>query len=354
MPKTSNHPKFRTHVKKGANGQVWVSYWFDMRGTGQSDIPLGTDHARALIKWDELYYHKKRVAGTIEEAFSKFETDKANGLPSYESAETRRGYTKALRRLRPVFGPESWTDIGITELKNYLNNRIGEKIDGKGGVQANRELSLLSIVWNKARLWGMHDIPWPAHAMERSRWKNKEGKRRIKVQYTVFDAVYKHADQLLRDCMDLSSATGLRITDCRLIPLGAEDEMLEMVSSKKGKEIEFDVLASKVLPALIARRKAMDHVCHDYLLTTENGKQVSYRMLRDRWVEARAAAAGEAREAGNLALATKIDALWLRDMRKFAAQLCPTPQEAQRLLQHGKLSTTMDHYRVGELVKPPR
>jgi hypothetical protein len=43
MPKPSKHPKLRVSVKRGKAGQVWISYWYDMRGTGKPDMPLGND-----------------------------------------------------------------------------------------------------------------------------------------------------------------------------------------------------------------------------------------------------------------------------------------------------------------------
>ncbi len=45
MPSSVRYPKFRTSRKKGKAGQTWVSHWYDMRGTGKPDVPLGTDHA---------------------------------------------------------------------------------------------------------------------------------------------------------------------------------------------------------------------------------------------------------------------------------------------------------------------
>jgi len=54
MPKQSDHPKFRISKKAGPAGQVWVSYWYDMRGTGHGDIALGSDRDRALKLWERL------------------------------------------------------------------------------------------------------------------------------------------------------------------------------------------------------------------------------------------------------------------------------------------------------------
>ena len=54
MPKASEFPKFRTCTKRGAEGQTWVSYWYDNRGTGRPDIPLGTDREQALASWERI------------------------------------------------------------------------------------------------------------------------------------------------------------------------------------------------------------------------------------------------------------------------------------------------------------
>lgn len=54
MPRLSEHPKLRVHRKTGTDGQVWVSYSYDMRGTGWPDVALGTDREAALRRWQEL------------------------------------------------------------------------------------------------------------------------------------------------------------------------------------------------------------------------------------------------------------------------------------------------------------
>jgi len=73
--------------------------------------------------------------------------------------------------------------------------------------------------------------------------------------------VYAEADQVLRDCMDLATATGMRLTDCRTIELPAGD-VLHLEASKTGKATAFDVTLSDVLPELIARQRAVN-VAHD-------------------------------------------------------------------------------------------
>lgn len=335
MPKKSKYPKLRTHTKKGKGGQRWVSFWYDMRGTGQPDVPLGSDYAQALKRWDELHNQRARVAGTLEEAFREWET---KALPGYANAETRKGYEKSLRALRPVFGQAAWGDVTLPTLKAYLTKRTA-KTRGK------HEVRLLSIIWNWARLEGLTDLPYPAHGMQRSRWMGENAARQVEVSDEVFDAIYRHGDQLLRDAMDIATATGLRVADVLGLRLSdVRGDWLHVTASKTGKKVQFDLSASAVLPAIIERRKADRKPQHLFLLAA-GVKVVSYRMLNDRFVKARAEAAKTVPEAAGV---------YLRDMRKRAAQTAASLAEAATLLQHDDASLTRKHYRQGEKVRPVR
>lgn len=335
MPKRTKHPRLRTYIKRGASGQVWVSYAYDMRGTGQRDIPLGTDYDTAVARWAEIRQNKNRVAGTIEEALARYERDVLPGL----KPETKRGYTKHLRRIRPVFGPAAWELVKLPALVAYLEKRAGK-------TQANRELALLSIVWNKARLWGMTELPWPAAGLERSRWKNPEHGNPVEVTDEAFAAIYKHADQTLRDCMDLCSALGIRVRDALQLQIGAvRDEVLAVQAGKTGKFGSFELAKSTVLPPLIERRLA-SKAPHFFMLTCGNSRKVvTERMLRDRFIAARALAAKEVPEAADMQL---------RYMRKYAAQLAGNVAEASRLLQHSSTALTQRSYRSVDRLKPVR
>jgi hypothetical protein len=331
---TGKHPRLRSHSRKRKSGKVATYYFYDMRPDGKADIPLGTDFDEAVKKWEEIHTRAPRIAGTLEEAFSTWEKDV---LPTYTSAETRRGYAKSLRALRPVFSEATWDQIDLPALKAYLRARTAK-------TQGNREMALLSVVWNWARGEGYTSLPWPAAGMERSRWKNKEEAREFEVTPELFAAVYAEADQVLRDCMDISSATAMRLTDCRQVLLPAGD-LLRLKANKTGKKADFDLALSSVLPDLVTRRRSY-RASHLMLLSTETGRPVSQRMLRTRWDEAREAAAVKAEEAGNQKLATDLRAMYLRDMRKMASDLAGSDQDAADLLQHGSVSLTRKHYRT--------
>lgn len=340
MPKVSKHPKLRVSVKRGKAGQVWTSYWFDMRGTGKPDIPLGNDRDDALRRWAEIHFDAPRVAGTLEEAFRAWETDKEDGLLAERlKKHTRIGYEKCLRALRPVFGSAMWGEVTLPVLADYVKARTAK-------ARARQEMQLTSVIWGYARLRGFTTLPYPAIGMQRSRWKGLSGVRQVDVSDAIFDAIYLHADRTLRDALDVMTATGLRIEDVIRLPLSEGLEAkLAVEAGKTGKSADFDLAMSRVLPPLIERRKAMKGPEHLFLLAA--GKRpVTYRMLEGRFSKARAAAAKDVPECADVIL---------RDMRKRASQLAGSLAEASALLQHSSLSVTKRHYRgASEKLRPVR
>jgi hypothetical protein len=343
MPKITKHPRLRSLKRTAKSGKVTVYYAYDMRPEGKKDIPLGKDWATALAKWDELHNKKPRIKGTIEEAFALFEEQK---LPEYKG-ETRQQYIKGLRWLRPVFGSSTWAAVKLPHLVKFLRMR-------KGKTQANRNMDAFQVIWNFARLQGLTEIAWPAAGMERSGWKNPEKPRKVRVSDEVFAAIYAEGDQLLRDAMDLASATGMRVTDVRTVPLPHGD-VLHLDAHKTGAESDFDLALSTVLPDLIKRRRANKNAEHLMLLAGPFKKPVTYWMLSERFTNARARAAKKAREAGDEQMALAVEAMILRDCRKMASNLAGTLEEASQLLQHTNTATTRRHYRSKvDTLKPVR
>lgn len=339
---TGPFPRLRSHTRRRKSGKIVTYYLYDRRTDGLADVPLGTDYTEAVKQWRELHERAPRIAGTLTEAFERWEREV---LPLYSNKGTRADYTKHLRHLKPWCGESLWSDVELPDLVGYLRKR-------KGKTQANREISVLSIVWNWARTEGLTRLPFPAAGMSRSRWKNREQPRAFQPTEALFEAIYAHADPVLRDCMDLASATAMRLTDCRTILLPRGD-VLHLVASKTGKAADFDVNLSQVLPGLLERRRA-SKAAHLMLLSTPT-RPVSLRMLEDRWHAARTKAAAQAEAEGNPELATQIRAMWLRDVRKIAAEKSDSLEEAAELLQHDDKRLTRKHYRRSAVqLKPVR
>lgn len=329
MPKITKYPRLRTKVYRGKSGQSYAYYVYDMRPEGKPDVRLGKDWDEAVARWDELHNKRPRIAGRLQEAFERW---RERELPKYESKVTKRCYAQNLKKLEPVFGRMAWDEVSLPHLREYLDRRTAK-------TQGNREMSLLSIVWGKAILWGMTRLPWPGAGVKN--WKNQEAPRSFEVTDAIFAAVYAQADPVLRDCMDIATATGMRLTDVRTARMPVNG-ILSFRAHKTGKPAEFDVESSPVLQAVIARRPKVDSLM---LLTTETGRAVSAMMLRKRWDEARETAAEKAAQAGNEALAAAIRAMFLRDTRKRAADLAGDAGEAAALLQHSSQRLTEIHYR---------
>ncbi|MBW8463603.1 MAG: integrase [Acidovorax sp.] len=320
-----------------------VYYFYDATADGNGEIPLGTDYTKAVARWKEITEHgtsEPATTGTLEEAFARWE---AEVLPGYSSAETKRGYTKSLRMMRPALKEATWDQVDLPTIKAYLKKRTAK-------TQGNREMALLSVIWNWARGEGLVSLPWPAAGMERSKWKNKEKPRKMKVEDAVYAAIYAEAAQHIKDCMDLGSVTGMRLTDCIavLMPRGA---VLTLEASKTGKEAEWDLNLSQVLPGLVERRKALG-APHLMLLSLPNGRPVTQAALRYGWDTARAIAAQKAEEREDAELADAIKALYLRDMRKRAAQKAGSLEAAAELLQHSDKRLTERHYGGVRKLKP--
>ena len=76
------------------------------------------------------------------------------------------------------------------------------------------------------------------------------------------------------------------------------------------------------------------------LLCTDTGRQVSEYMLSERrWNDAKHKAM-----AAYPKLRESLSGLYLRDMRKRAANLSGSAEDAAKLLQHSDMKTTTDHY----------
>jgi hypothetical protein len=331
-PLLGAYPRFRTKVYKAKSGRVRHYYFYDMRSERRPDVALGRDFDEALIKWRDLHIRKPRIAGTLEEAFDTWEE---HVLPTYTSAETKRGYAKSLRTMRPAMQASTWGDVDLPMLKRYLRDRPAK-------TQANREMALLSIIWNWARMEGYTALPWPAAGMERSKWKNAEKPRKVKVLDEVWEAIRYEGNQTLRDSMDLGAATGMRLTDCVTVLLPKGD-ILHIEASKTGKEAEWDLSLSATLPDLVRRRRQMD-VLHLMLLSTPKGEPVELRKLGYQWDKARKRAAVKAGLANDDEMVRQIRALYLRDARKRAAQKSANLEDAAELLQHSDKRLTERHY----------
>ncbi|KQV46620.1 integrase [Duganella sp. Root336D2] len=331
-----------------ASGKVWVGYYYNGYSNDgkRQELSLGTDLAAAKRKWAELECADVPVdASMMKHTFDQYVRDI---LPK-KKPSTQRENMLCLSQLRPVFDAAPINEIRPQDIAQYRDARSAP-------VRANREIALLSHVFNMAREWGHLKGENPCRGVR----KNKEQPRDFYADSEVWDAVYAAAAPELKDAMDLNYLTGqrpgdvLRMKDsdiregALLVRQGKTNKFLRILLRPNGSESQL----AKVVERILARpgRKSDSH-----LVTLPSGDPLKQWNLRLRFDTARNAAADRAVEMGKKALAVRIKKFQFRDIRAKSASEIADIKAASELLGHTEGDITDRVYRrVGQAVKPTR
>jgi integrase len=337
-------PRMLRRTKTLKSGKVWVGYYYNGRNPDGSriEIALGGDLSEAKRKWAELEC-VPAPAGTMAAVFDRYIKDV---LPT-KAPRTQGENLLAFKNLRPMFDSAPLEAITPQHIAKYRDKRTAK-------VSANREISLLSHVWNMAREWGYTDRENPARGVR----KNTEHGRDFYADESVWQAVQTHACQELKAAMQLAYLTGQRTADVLKMRLSDIDQDALLV--KQGKTGKFLRIALTVdgtrsqLGTLIDNltRRSGKQMLSFYILAMPNGQPLTYTMLRNRFDDARAAAAAAQTD---LKLAGRIKLFQFRDIRAKAASDIDDITAASKLLGHAGERITADIYRrAGEKVNPTR
>ncbi|QHG64302.1 tyrosine-type recombinase/integrase [Pseudomonas putida] len=334
----------RTSKSKKNPNKAWVSYYY--RDKDGKEIPLGTDLSLARMKWAELEAREKpRDLLLMGAIFDRYERD----IIPKKGERTQKDNLAELRQLRPFFEKAPIEAISPALVAQYRDARSAP-------VRANREIALLSHVYNMAREWGLTAKENPCQGVR----KNKEVPRDFYANDAIWSAVYAKAVGELKDAMDLAYLTGQRPADVLVMRKDdIEDKALCVKQKKTHKKLRIMLEvdgAESGLGALI-RKMLERNASHGspYLLLTESGKRVTAAMLRHRWDDAREDAVKEAVAAGDQVLASRISQFQFRDIRPKAASEIVDVDHASLLLGHTKGDITERVYRrVGALAKPTK
>lgn len=354
-PKTSGRdlpPRMLRRTKKMKSGEVWAAYYYNGRDEDgrRIEVPLGTDLGEAKKKWAEFECKPApKDSRLLTHVFDRYEKE----IVPLKAPRTQKDNLDCLKCLRPVFGMVAIDDVTPQHIALYRDRRSAK-------VRANREITLLSHVFNLAREWGYTSKDNPARGVR----KNKESPRDFYVDDDVWQAVYEQAGDELKDAMDLAYFTGQRPADVLLMTeRDVVGDKLGVLQGKTGRKLRImlnheDGTATQ-LAAVIARIRARPRkVKSIFLLATAGGERLSKSMLRTRFDAARAAAVREALEAGtpeSIALSERVRQFQFRDIRPKAASDIGDLAAASRLLGHTEQEITKKVYiRVGETVKPTR
>jgi len=343
-------PRMLRRVRTLKSGKQWIGYYYDGRDENgkRVEIPLGTDLDVAKIEWAKLDRKAvPKITRLLGDVFNRYERDIIPG----KMPRTQKDNLLSLKQLRAAFG-----DAPIDALTPQIIAQYRDKRSGK--VRANREISLLSHIYNIAREWGITEKENPAAGVR----KNKERPRDFYAGPEIWNAVYKCATSELRDAMDLAYLTGQRPAD--VLSMRAEDcidDYLQVAQGKTSKKLRIELRSGDqvnhlglLVKRLLTQRQERK-VRSPYLITTQDGRTVTASMLRLRFDDARRTATGHALVNEDKVLAEQICQFQFRDIRPKAASEIGDLGHASRLLGHtDKRITATVYRRVGEIVKPTR
>ncbi|REE20711.1 phage integrase family protein [Paraburkholderia sp. BL27I4N3] len=343
-------------ARKQRSGTVY--YYFDLGGLPRRELPLGPDFVEAVRKWSEL----EAQAQTRHQELVTFryaaERYVRQVLPT-KSRRTQRDNLLELDNLYKFFDdpPVPLGEMRPVHVAQYLAWRSdlakrwyverGRPVPARPGhVRGNREIALLSHIFNFSREHGLTDAVNPCVGVRR----NKEVGRTVYIEDDLFSKVWEAADVPTRDAMDLAYLTGQRPADTLKF---AESDIrrgeLWIEQGKRGKKLRIQV--SGELAAVIDRirvRKSTYASQVDALIVNEAGERLLPDALRFRFDRARVAAKVEK------------DLFQFRDLRAKAgtdkAESAGDIRAAQLQLGHRSLQMT-EHYvreRKGDKVEPTR
>ncbi|MNF87653.1 Phage integrase family protein [compost metagenome] len=314
----------------------------------RKEIPLGTDLDDAKTEWARLERKAApkphRLMGAI---FDKYEDEIIPG----KKPRTQSDNLKELKRLREAFENAPIDAITPQVVAQYRDARTAK-------TRGNREIALLSHVFNIAREWGYTEKENPCSRVRR----NKEKVRDYYAADDVWEAVYATAVQELKDAMDLAYLTGQRPADTIKVLVGdITQDFLLVGQGKTEKRLRIRLTDGENPTGLgvfldeLLERRAMKGFKGSHIITNASGLRMSYPMLRNRWDEARASAARKAIKDSNPDLAERIKQFQFRDIRPKAASEIEDLGHASRLLGHTKEQITKKIYRrIGEIVQPTK
>ena len=326
-------PRMRKRLQKSGK-----TYFYYMAGANL--IPLGADYVVALKKYQEL---EIVVRPELQElimmstTFAYVANRYFKEVVPNKALSTQKDNKRELKNLLAFFNdpPVSINQIQPVHVAEYLQWRREAK------TRANREVALLSHIFNMARTWGYTANENPVTGVP----KYKEQGREVYVTDDLFLLIYEHADKHVQNIMMYAYLTGQRVTDCRKLKLSdIKDDEIWVSQEKTDTRLRIRLVGAlqKLIIKILAERGRQ---MHEYVFIGRQGQPLTHDQLRYGVDKAR-----------RLAKVKKAD-FQLRDLRAKAGTDKEESQgiiAAQAMLGHKSPSMTRKYVRnrKGKLVDP--
>lgn len=319
----------RLHLKRGR-------YYY-----GRNQEFVGDNLADAMLAYGE---REAARAGRRPVTFGELGEQYAAKMIPTKAPRTREDNMDELAMLFRVFKGAPLSAIAPHHVSGYRDGRFARKRKGRdeeprlATTRANREIALMSAVWNWGRDTGRTNLPNPCEGVRR----NKEVGRDRYVTDQELQAVWEVACEPLRDALDLYHLTGQRVSDVlRMSLTDVREGCLWLRQRKTGKPLRLTLEGdlAGVLERIKGRTFPAEAVVTLALVRDEAGQRMTYDALSDRFQAARTKAGVH---------------FQLRDLRAKAATDLDDLALAQRLLGHASRSMTERYTkeRIGEKVSP--
>lgn len=337
----------RMRQKITSSGKIY--YYYDTCTTPRKWLALGSDYLIALKKYADLEIeYNSEITNKINQAttFRYIANRYIKEIIPKKRPRTQHDNMRELEKLLEFFDspPAPIDEIKPVHIREYLDWR-----SKTAKVRANREISLFSHIFNKAREWGYTSNENPCRGISR----NKETGRDVYISDELFFKVYAKADRHIQFVMLIAYLIGQRPADCLKIELSdIQNDELHITQNKVQKKLRIKVIGQlkKVTEQLIKERGKQTHNKLFVYMGTKTkcfGQPLTPHMLRSGMDKARAAAGVDKQ------------LFQFRDLRAKAATDKDESlgiEAARELLGHNTQNMTK-HYvrnRKGKLVEPTK
>jgi len=318
-PTSTSHdlpPRLLRRKKTLVSGRAWIGYYYNARAADgrRIEMALGTDLSEAERKWAELDCKPlPSETGLMAHIFARYERE----ITPLRAPATQRDYIANLRQFSKVFGNAPADAITPAHVAQYRDRR-GPK------TSANRELALLSHMFNLSREWGYTRKENPVRGVR----KNRELPQDFYVDEQVWDAVNSSTPIDLRDAMPFSYLNGQRPADVlKKTVKDIKEGALEVRQGKTNKRLRIlldraDGTRTELGQLLDQIRARPRKVSRFFLVATPAGMPLNRWTLRVLFDTVRKVAAVAADKDGSpdgVALAERIRKFQFRDTRPRAA-----------------------------------
>lgn len=258
--KTANQhlpDNLRPKTCKRKSGKT-VIYWL-YRIHDKKEISLGKDRNLAFIKAAQMNLERGTKGNRI--TFGMVAKRYKDEVISQKKASTAQVNLVQLKPLIEFFHTAPLEEIEAPHIVEYMNRR--KNTPGA----ANNEYSLFNHIWKYARQWGYTKLPSPAESVNKYPIK----RRTNYVEDGLFKLIYQHANQDMKDLMDIAYLTGQRPVDLVNIERShIFDGYLHIIQQKTQAKLRLELVGP--LAEIIQRRLSNNQT---YLFYNKKGEKLT-------------------------------------------------------------------------------